>query len=102
MTTQSILSNPALQHVILGLVCGILLGLGHNISRRLLEAAAVLGALAILFFMVTGDGASLQEIDFTVLKSWLARWKFDLAGLIVGGILGYSIVEGPRTKGKSS
>lgn len=96
MTIQSFLSEPALQKAVPGLICGILLGISHNISRRLLEAAAVIAALAILFFMITNDGSSLMEVDYTVITGWLTLWKFELVGAIVGIIIGYSIVTRPN------
>lgn len=100
MTTHNILSDPAVQHIIPGLICGILLGISHNISRRLLEAVAVLGALALLFFMVAGNGADLQQFDFSIVTNWLTRWKYEIGGLIVGSIIGYSIISRPNHGGK--
>ena len=93
MTTHNFLSDPLLQRTIIGCICGILLGFGHKLTRRLFEAVALLGGVALIILVVSGQGALFDGFDPQVVFDFLITWKFELAGLVLGLIVGYSIVE---------
>ena len=93
MTTQQLLSDPILQRAFQGLACGLLLGFAHRFSRRLLEAGSFLAAITLIFLIFSGRAGVVQQFDFAVIQSFLMKWNYQLAGALVGTIIGYSIVE---------
>ncbi len=94
------LTNPVLQRIFIGGICGLLFGFGHRITRRLLEATAAVAALAFILVMVTGQDAMFQQVDLNAITAYVVRWGYEIVGLVGGFIVGYSIFERRSGEGK--
>lgn len=101
MTAQHFLSDPLVSRTLYGLACGFLLGFGDRIARRLLEAAAVITAVLMVLFFVSGQ-ATLSQVDPGLIIDFVKKWSWELAGLLAGWIIGYSAMNRKQRRGNDS
>lgn len=100
MTTENVFSDPTVQKIIAGAICGILVGVSHRVSRRFFEVAAAIAAIFIIYLLVTTDGQLVDQVAITRIKDFLAKWVYELGGFAGGVVVGYSLVERSQSKGK--
>ena len=101
MTAQQFLSDPLVRRTLYGLACGLLFGFGDRISRRLLEATAVVTAVLLILFFVSGQ-ATLSQIEPAILFDYVHKWSYELAGLLAGWIIGFSTLSRKQNGGNNS
>jgi uncharacterized membrane protein YedE/YeeE len=97
MDSQILFTPEMLRNLIPALVAGLLLGVAHSLTKRLGLVACVLGAGWLLLTISVG-GVGFSPNDLTQVQNFLTTWKMEGTGVLLGIVIGYTLVKRTETK----